>query len=177
MRPEYPPWDITPEAQEALSRRMDGAMYEGVPSGADVEDIVSELGRDAVVAAMSGTTDRSTREWKNARDRLSRYRRGARRPNEENRGRLRGAAEAGRRSEIRGGRRAHVTLNATVITSSKSWGKAEADLTGSDLSDFLEARETGDDVLAAQIVFDAYGMDPDLIMSIDDIDDFRMTWG
>jgi len=142
-----------------------------------MEGIVNQVGRDAVVERMSGTTDRSSREWKNARDRLSRYRRGARRPNEENWQRLRGAAQAGRHTEIREARRAHVTLNATVTTSSKTWGRADEDLTGPDLTDFLDAREAGDDMLAAQIVFDAYGMDPEMILSIEDIEGFQMRWG
>ena len=58
-------------------------------------------------------------------------------------------------------------------TSKKPWqGYADADLTGSDLEDFLAAQAAGDDELAAQIVTDAYGLDPEFVLRIDDISGF-----
>jgi hypothetical protein len=176
MPPEYPPWEMSDDTRAALGGQMDAGMYAGVPEGAAVEDVVAQVGRDRLLEMMSGTTDRSSREWKNARDNLSRWRRGARHPSGSSQDRMRGAAETGRRAEIRGRRHAHVTLNATVRTSSKSWGLAKADLTGSALDDFMDAREAGNDELAAQIVFDNYGMDPDVIVGIDSIEGFEITW-
>jgi hypothetical protein len=176
MPPEYPPWEMSDDTRQALSGQMDQGMYTGVPEGAAVDDVVAQVGRDRLLQMMSGTTDRSSREWKNARDNLSRWRRGARNPSASSQDRLRGAAETGRRDEIRQRGRAHVTLNATVSTSSKTWGYADADLTGSALDEFLAAREAGNDELAAQIVFDNYGLDPDLIVGIDSIEGFQITW-
>jgi hypothetical protein len=175
-RQEYSPWEMDPQVRQDLAASMDAGMYTGVPEGAAVEDVVSQVGRDRLIEMMSGTTDRRSREWKNARDNLSRWRRGARHPGAASQRRLRDAATTTRRDEIRQTGRAHVKLNATVHTSSKVWGYADADLTGPDLDDFLAAREAGDDELAAQIVFDAYGMDPDMIFRIDEIGPFEITW-
>jgi hypothetical protein len=167
---------MTPETRAELTHRMDEGLYAGLPGGAAVEDIVAQAGRDSVIEQLSGTTDRSSRAWKNARDNLSRWRRGARHPSQVSQQGLRSAAEASRRGEIRAAGRAHVRVSATVRTSSKTWGYADADLTGPVLDDFVAAREAGNDELAAQIVFDAYGLDPDMIVSLEGVEGFEISW-
>jgi len=168
---------MTDETRAELGRQREASMYSGVPDGADVEGIVGQVGRERLLEAMSGTTDRSSREWKNARDNLSRWRRGARHPSPVNRDRLRGAAEADRRQEIRQTGKATVRVDATVRTSKNRWGYAEADLTGPDLTEFLAACEAGNDELATQVVFDAYGLDPEFVLSIEGIEGFDISWG
>ena len=76
-------WDMDDNTRRALSEQLDAALFGDVPGGGDVEAVVEQVGRDRLLEAMSGTTDQGTREWKNARDNLSRWRRGARRPNPE----------------------------------------------------------------------------------------------
>ena len=177
MAREYEAWDMDDNTRQALNEQLNASLYRDVPGGGDIEAVVGQVGRDRLLEEMSGTTDRRSREWKNARDRLSRYRRGARRPNPENRAKIRGAAEAGRRDEIRGRGSAHVRFRATFTTSKKPWqGYADADLTGPDLTDFLDAQAAGDDELAAQIVTDAYGLGPEFVLGIDDISGFDIRW-
>jgi hypothetical protein len=179
MPREYPEWDWTDEARDALRNQLDAAMYGDLPPATAVNDLVGLVGRDGLIAALSGTTDRGTREWRNARDNLSRWRRGARHPSAASQQRLRGAGQAHRRSEIRQSRRAHVRYTATFRTSPqrRPWeGWADADLTGPDLDDFMAAHEAGDDELAAQIVSDAYGLDPGFVLGIDGLSSFEVDW-
>ena len=177
MARDYPAWDMDDNTRRELGEGLDGALYQGVPAGEDVEAIVAEVGRDRLLEAMSGTTDKRSREWKNARDNLSRWRRGARRPSEASRRQLRGAAEAQRRAQVQARGHAHVRFNATFRTSKKPWqGYADADLTGSDLDDFLAAQAAGDSELAAQIVADAYGLDPEFVLGIEGPSGFEISW-
>jgi hypothetical protein len=172
----YPAWDMDDDARRELSEHMNAGMYSGVPPGDAIEGIVGQVGKDPLIAMLSGTTDRSTRQWKNARDNLSRWRRGARHPKPASQQRLRAAAESNRRSAIRSTGRAHVRVEATFRTSKNVWGYADCDLTGPALDDFLSAREAGDDELAAQIVSEGYGLDPAFVLGLGGVTGFEMTW-
>jgi hypothetical protein len=177
MPREYPAWDMDDNTRRQLGEGLDGALYSGVPGGADVEAVVQQVGRERLLEAMSGTTDKSSREWKNARDRLSRYRRGARHPDKANQAAMRGAAEARRRDQVRDRGHARVRFNATFITSKKPWeGYAVGDLTGPDLDDFLAAQAAGNSELAAQIVSEAYGLDPEFVLGIEGPSGFEIQW-
>ena len=180
MPERYPGWDMSDEVRGDLSRHLDAGMeaglYAGVPPGDAIEELLRMLGRDRLVEALSGTTDKRSREWRNARDNLSRYRRGARRPQEATQQRMRAAAEEQRRAQVRTATRAHVRLNATFKTSRNTWGLAYTDLTGPDLEDFMAAREAGNDELAAQIVTDAYGLDPAFVLGLEGVSGFEITW-
>jgi hypothetical protein len=177
MAGDYPDWDMSDETRRELRGQLDDALLGGVPDGADVEGIIDHVGRDGLLQAMSGTTDKRSREWKNARDNLSRWRRGARTPSQESRDKMRGAAEAKRRGDVRASGRAHVRYTATFTTSKKPWqGYADADLTGPQLADFLAAQEAGDSELAAQIVSEAYGLDPEFVLGIDGLSGFEIQW-
>src|ERR1700722_11363319 len=101
MAGDYPDWDMSDETRAQLSAGLDGALYAGVPGGGDVDAIIEHVGKDRLLQAMSGTTDKRSREWKNARDNLSRWRRGARTPSKESQDKMRGAAEDKRRGEVR----------------------------------------------------------------------------
>jgi hypothetical protein len=177
MAGDYPDWDMEEATRAALRDQLDDALLAGVPAAGDVEGIVAYVGRDQLLEAMSGTSDKASREWKNARDRLSRYRRGARSPDQANQAAMRAAAEARRRQEVRERRRATVRYSATFTTSKKPWdGYADADLTGPALDDFLDAQAAGDGELAAQIVADAYGLDPEFVISISDVSGYTIRW-
>jgi hypothetical protein len=176
MAREYPPWDMTDPTRARLSAGMDEAMYSGVPAGDDIEGIIGAVGRDAVIASFAGTTDKSTREWRNARDRVSRYRRGARSIRGSAREHLSGVAQGARRREIGQARIVHVRVEATFRTSSKTWGYADAYLTGPDRDDFLTARDAGDDELAMKIAMEAYGLDPEFVLGVDDFGGFDIDW-
>lgn len=178
MAGDYPDWDMSDQTRAQLRAGLDGALYAGVPGGDDVDAVVEHVGKDQLLQAMSGTADKSSREWKNARDNLSRWRRGARTPNRESQDKMRAAAEDKRRGEVRDARSVHVRYNATFRTSPpKKWvGYADADLTGSQLDDFLAAQAGGDSELAAQIVADAYGLDPEFVLGIEDLEGFDIQW-
>lgn len=177
MAGDYPDWDMDDATRDALRDQLDDALLAGVPSGADAEGVVAFVGREPLLQAMSGTNDKASREWKNARDRLSRYRRGARTPDQANQATMRRAAEASRRQEVRDRRHAQVRYNAVFTTSRGAWiGYADADLTGPALDGFLDAQAAGDGELAAQIVSYHYGLDPEFVLSIDDVSGYTIQW-
>jgi hypothetical protein len=168
MERDYPDWDLDERAEELLDRGIRDQIYRGIPPGTDTVAAEAEIGRDELTARLAGTTDKSTRAWKTARDTLTRYRSGRRTPGPKNAARIREAIEAARRDRIRAARHARVDISAGWITSRTRWyGKAVADLTGDDLTDFIAAIEQDDMVLAVQIVADAYGLDPDYVMGLD----------
>jgi len=177
MAGDYPDWDMSDDTRAQLHAGLDGALFNGVPGGGDVDAVIEHVGRDRLLQAMSGTTDKRSREWKNARDNLSRWRRGARTPSKESQDRMRAAAEDKRRGDVRDARSVHVRYTATFITSKKPWdGYADADLTGPQLDGFLAAQANGDDELAAQIVADAYGLDPEFVLGIEGLSGFEIQW-
>jgi hypothetical protein len=173
MAREFEPWEMPDNVRAALDSGMRNGLYQGIGrirTTADVQALQAQLGRERLTGLLAGTTDKSSRAWKNARDNLRRYRTGARglkgaAP------RLQGAAEQARRDRIRNLGTLHVTVRATVRTSRTEWdGKMDADLTGGDLVDFLDAADRGAWEAAAQIVIDAYGLDPDLVLELTTLD-------
>jgi hypothetical protein len=170
---DYEPWEMPDTARAALDSAMRNGLYQGISrirTAGDVQALQAQLGRERLTALLAGTTDKRSRDWKNARDNLRRYRTGAR-GLKRGAARLHGAAEQARRDRIRNLGTLHVTLRATVRTSRTEWdGKMDADLTGSDLVDFLSAADCGAWETAAQIVIDAYGLDPDLVLELTALD-------
>lgn len=171
-RRRYPRWQMPDDAKGNLRGLMDQKMYGDIPPSDDVEGLVGQLGREDLIARLSGTTDRSSREWKRARDNVSRWRRGTRHPSEANRTRLGAAAKDARRQTIRTQGRASVRLSGTFRTSRNLWGYAAADLTGDDLRDFLDAEASGDMERSSQIIADAYGLDPEYVIEMREVDGF-----
>lgn len=173
MARDFEPWEMPDKVRAALDSGMRDGLYQGISrvrTPEDVQALQGQMGRERLTGLLAGTTDKRSREWKNARDNLRRYRTGAR-GLKGGAPRLQGAAEQARRDRIRNLGTVHVTVRATIRTSRTEWdGKMDADLTGSDLVDFLEAAERGAWEPAAQVVIDAYGLDPDLVLEITALD-------
>lgn len=198
MPRDYPEWDMSDETRQALHGHLEEgqraareaaeeeAMLIRSADPADIEAVIGQVGRDRLLEALAGTPDRGSRQWENARHNLSRWRRGVHSPDAAHRGVIkRQTAAAVRRARARHrqlperGRKAHVRLSATFRTSDRRrpWtGVADAYLTGEDIDDFRAALAGGDDVLAAQITSDAYGLDPDFVLGLDDVSGFAITW-
>lgn len=171
MERGYPEWDTDEETDQTVDEGVNDGVYRGVPPGEDVAGSEAQIGREELTRRLAGTDDKSSRAWKTARDTLTRYRSGRRRVGARNAARIRQATQAARRDQIRAARRLHVEIAAGWQTSRTLWlGRAVADLTGADLEDFLAAVAAGDTMLAVQIVADTYGLDPEFVMGIDDVD-------
>lgn len=187
MDRDYPHWDMDARTRDILNRQTRAATYSPgpAPPAADIRAVEDYVGKDRLIASMAGTTDKSSPQWKNARDRLGRYRRGDRSPNAANRQALRRAIDAARKRRARSRRRSvnrsrrlTVSFTATFTTSRKPWtGPVDGDLTGPDRDDFLDAINAGDGELAAQIVLEAYSLDPEFVLSIDNPSDFTVNLG
>jgi hypothetical protein len=176
---DYEPWDMTDDTRSALNRVVRDNTYPDlgeIRGAADVRRVEARYGREALTAQLAGTTDRGTRAWKNARDNLSRWRTGRRTPSAASASRLGGGVRGLLGGRYRGYGSLHVELTATITTSRTSWsGKMYADLTGADLEDYLTACEGGNWEEAAMIVADAYGLDPEYILSLDEVHGFDVT--
>lgn len=172
----YPDWDMSDGTADRIGRELASEVYRGVPPGTDSVAAERQIGREELTARLAGTTDRSARAWKTARDNLTRWRSGRRVIGPRNAARLRAAVEAARRDRIREARSVNVTVTASWQTSRTAWiGKAVADLTGEDLADFLTALEQRDFVGAVQIAAEAYGLDPEFVMAINDLGEIAVT--
>lgn len=175
--PGPPGWNIGPADRRALAAAIDNAAYHGLPPGSDTAALEALLGRDNLVAALAGTTDKTTLAWRNARDDLGRYRRGTRHPRADKQALMTRAAQAHRRQQIRGARKASFTFKATFTISSTTWkGKAHGDLTGPALTSFLDALTAGDHEAAARAAAEGPYFDPGLVTSVTDIEGFTLDW-
>jgi hypothetical protein len=177
MSREFPEWGMDNETRAELDGRISGTMFGAIPepqTPEDVQRLQDRYGKDAVIAAVAGTTDKQSRAWKSARDGLSARRAGRVGIGEAWRSKFKAAARAGRSDAIRARGSLSVTLTASIRTS-RTWDqsrKMAADLSGSDLAEYLEALDAGAYDQAAMVVADAYGIDPDVILDIADIDGF-----
>ncbi|WP_028935540.1 hypothetical protein [Pseudonocardia spinosispora] len=172
----YPDWDMSGETEDRIARELAAEVYRGVPPGTDSVAAERQVGREELTARLAGTSDRSSRAWKTARDNLTRWRSGRRAIGPRNAAKLRAAVEAARRDRIRESRVVNVTITANWQTSRTAWiGKAVADLTGEDLADFLTALEQRDYVGALQIAAEAYGLDPEFVMSINELGEVTVS--
>ncbi len=173
----YPGWDMDDDTERRIDQEVRGQVYEGVPPGTDSAAAEAQIGREELTARLAGTTDRTSRAWKSARDTLTRYRSGRRRVGPKNAARIRAATEAVRCDRIRASRVVNMTVTANWQTSRTAWiGKAVADLTGEDLTEFLAAVESGDTVGAVQILSDAYGLDPEFVQGINELGEIDIQW-
>lgn len=177
MPRSYPEWDMNDETRQALNDSISGGMFEGLAepqSPEDVRNMQDRYGKDNLIAWLSGTDDRSSRSWKSARDGLSRRRTGRQGIGKLWRDKFRTAGRRGRTAGIRDRGSLSVALTADILTSRK-WDRGrqmKADLTGSDLADYLDAIESGNYEQAAMIAADAYGLDPEVIVALDNITGF-----
>jgi hypothetical protein len=179
MPREFPEWEMSDDDRAELENRISGGMFgdlPGVPeTPEDVRRLQDRYGKDNLIAWLSGTTDKRTRAWKSARDGLSRRRTGRQGIGRLWRDKFRSAGRRGRTQAIGNRGQLHVTLVADIRTS-RHWDYGrpmDADLTGDQLGDYLEALEGGNFDHAAMIVAEAYGIDPDYIVEIANISGFE----
>jgi hypothetical protein len=176
MNRDYPEWDMSAGTRSRIDAQVREQIYRGVPPGEDSGASEQQIGREELTRRLAGTGDKSSRAWKTARDTLTRYRNGRRRVGSKNATRIRKATEAARRDRMHAARTARVQISAGWQTSRTLWlGKAVADLSGPDLYDFLDAIEAGNTLLAIQIVADVYGLDPEFVMSLEEIGEITIT--
>jgi soluble lytic murein transglycosylase-like protein len=175
-RRDYSPWEMEPEIRESLDTAMRDGTYPGlgeIRTREGIQRLEAQHGRQALTAQLAGTVDKSSRAWKNARDNLSRWRSGRRSISAGSASKVATGVKNLLGSRYRDSGSLNVELYVTVTTSRTSWtGKMAADLTGADLEDYLSACEQGQWEQAAMIVADAYGLDPEYILSIDDVHGF-----
>jgi hypothetical protein len=176
MNRDYSPWEMQPETRESLNTAVRDGTYPGlgeIRSREDIQRLEAQHGRQTLTAQLAGTTDKSSRAWKNARDNLSRWRSGRRSISAGSSSKVTSGVKGLVGSQYRGVGSMYVALTATVTTSRTEWtGVMSADLTGSDLEDYLTACEQGNWEEAAMIVADAYGLDPEYILGIQDVHGF-----
>lgn len=156
----------------SLSNMRKGS-YDGIfgsTSDTDISEAVDALGggssgRRELAERMSGTTNRSSREYKNARDYISRHLRGSRRSvkSPEYRKVIAGANREGKKNRVIESGSLNVTITGHFKVSSRVYRgaiKAKA-LTGDALRNYVNAVERGDMQTALNIVSRNYGM-PDI---------------
>lgn len=178
MPRQFPEWEMSDADRRALQDQIDSSMFGDLSAPETPEDVrrmQDRYGRDDLIAWLSGTTDKRSREWKSARDGLSRRRTGRTGIGRRWRDKFRTAGRRARSAGIRSRGSMSVSLTADIRTS-RTWDYGRtmsADLTGSDLQDYLDALEAGAYTNAAMIVADSYGVDPDVILEITNISGFE----
>lgn len=159
-------------AKSALNNEIEAKVFNIDPL--DVPRMVATLGRAGLAAQLAGTTDKSSREYKNARDSVSRWLRGARTPSAANIGRLEKSARKTKVEELRAQPALNAVTVADVQKSKRVWknGRIVATLDGADLEEFLAALESGDSKEAMSKMLDAYGLEADDVASINAVHSF-----
>ena len=174
MARDYRPWTMSSDVRQGLGEKVSQALYGGIDSG-NVGGLIEQFGKPELASRIAGTTDKKSRAYRSARDSLTRWQRGSRRPSKANAAKLDVAAKGEKRAKIRAGGSAAVSMGAAVKTSKSSWtGRMTATLTGSALADFLDATGDGNYELAAQIVSDQYGLNPDYVEGLSGVNSFDL---
>lgn len=176
MPREYNSWDINPKANDKMVKSSEDAMYKDVGNGSDVSEVVDRVGKQELINRLAGTTDKKTRAYKSARDKVQRWVKGSRNPRKDNAARMRAMMEEKRRAEIAATGQVNVKIKADFRFSSGKWDYVQAPLTGDALTDYLSAMERGDVEMATQIVAEQYGIDPNDIEGFDGFEGIDMDW-
>lgn len=177
MPREFPEPNISDDDRSELRDRSERGLWGDLPDPQTPEDVrrlQDQYGRDNLIQWLSGTTDKRSRAWKSARDGLSRRRSGRVGVGRAWRDKFRSAGRRGRSDRIRSRGTLNVSLTADIRTSRKwDYGRTmTADLSGSELEDYLEAAQDGRYEDAALIVADSYGIDPEYIVEIANVSGF-----
>jgi len=164
--------------RNAKSRFGDEAQDIFGPQSTDIHSAVDargggRAGKQRLAEELSGTTDRSSRTYKNAVDYISRHLRGSRRSVKSDKygGVLITANREGKKAEIIDGGPLNITINADVKISSKTWKKGQLKATGShalsgqDKADYLDAIEAGNYGKAVDIVAKSYGINQSVTLT------------
>lgn len=129
--------------------------------GTDIRAAVDQIGKQRLAEQISGTTDRNSREYKNARDYISRHLRGSRRTvTGSHAGRISEALREHKIEELRSRESLQVEVTADVQVSSRTWrgGKMRATLRGASLERYLDAVESGNNRAAMSEFLEGYGI-------------------
>jgi hypothetical protein len=135
----------------------------------DIRSAVDAIGKEELTRQIAGTSDKHSKEWRNARDYVSRHLRGSRR----NVGSPKIASIVGnanreaKKREILNRGSLSVTMEVTISVSDKGrpWkGKIQTrnPLTGSDLTRYMNALDNGNYQAAINTVADSYGIHHDI---------------
>ena len=148
------------------------------PESTDIRSAINALGggdrgKRALAEQLSGTNDRNSREYKNARDYISRHLRGARGSvkSDTHAKTLINANREGRKSEIIEQGSLSVQINGDIKISSKTWKNGQIKATGShalrghDLTDYLNAIEAGNYGRAVDIAAKSYGINQSVTLT------------
>ncbi|MGW0008087.1 hypothetical protein ACWDT6_30240, partial [Nocardia grenadensis] len=154
---EYEEWYVPPAVLEDLEDKMGQAVF-GDLVGGEVSAAVEALGKRELAFLLSGASSTKDRAYKNARDNLSRYLRGTRKPRADWKAKMTGITRAWRIKQIRDRGRLSVRAVVTLVTSKKPWTGPVSDvLSGRYLRQFVDAVEAGDAVGALQTLTESYG--------------------
>lgn len=173
---DYHTWAIDPDVGEQLGAALGQAVYGDLAEG-EVHAAVEAIGKRELAFLLSGAESTRDRAYKSQRDKIQRWIRGVQRPNAAGQRAMQGIAREWRNSQLRGRSAMRVSIVATITVSRKTWnrGKIDATLTGSDLGDFVDALERQDAMEAVQIACDVYGLEPDMVASLDALHSIDIT--
>jgi hypothetical protein len=172
----YEPWDVDKTLKDKIRSLVDRIVYRGVPKG-DIAGMVDAIGKEKLAFRLAGTTDKKSRAYKTARDSLTRWIKGKRKPKATTVEKVNGAVKNQKLGEFRQRGSISVSVVGNYKTSKTVWknGNVHASLTGEAKENFLAALESGDNETAIQIACAEYGLDPDLVENLEDITNFNIT--
>lgn len=157
--------------RKAFMDKSNEQIYGGLPAGTDIGAAADRVGKQRLAEQLSGTTDRKSRKYRNARDYISRHLGGRRRSvSPEFQGRVSKVLQGERRRDLsRTGMRVEVV--ADVKVSSKVWkrGRMTANFDPAQTAEYLDALERGDGREAMSMIMTEYGMKAETVSSIPDI--------
>jgi hypothetical protein len=144
------------------------------PASTDIQSAIDSLGggdkgKRALAEQLSGTNDRNSRNYKTARDYISRHLRGARGKVQSTKyaGVLTSANKEGAKQAIISGGPLSVRISGDIKISDKVWknGVIKAELTGKAKADYLADIEAGRYGDALDIAAKSYGINPSVTLT------------
>ncbi|MFC9916348.1 hypothetical protein [Streptomyces sp. NPDC127197] len=175
MSSPYDEWEIPDPVHRDLEQGLMEGVYGAMADGS-IQSVVDAIGKQELILMMAGTTDKKSRAYKSARDKVGRWLKGSRRPSKAGQQLLDSLAKKFKRDQVMARGSLSVSISGTFVTSKKPWkGKMSATLTGTALADFMDALEGGDPMWAAQVVCQEYGMDPDVVLELTEVGEISVS--
>lgn len=144
-------------------------------SGANVNDLSSRMGRRRLAEQLSGTTDHSSRKYKNARDYISRHARGSRRSESpQYQSKIQEIQQKERQREMTESG-VSVKVKADVKISEKTWrgGQMSANFTGDEARQYMEAVNRGDANRAMEMIVEKYDSSGRMVSNLSGVTNVR----
>lgn len=144
---------------QGFQSAAESAFAQDLPPGTDIRAAVDRIGKRELAEHISGTNDHSSREYKNARDYISRHLRGSRRTvTGAHAERIEDALRENELDRLRNREELHVEIEADITVSKRTWhGRMKTDLRGAALRDYIDAVENGRGREAMSVFLDQYG--------------------